>query len=65
MGNNEAGEVEQKGAVRLRKAERLQLSLLPHCIDDLVSSDHLGVVRAIQTGQKPAEPGPGVDTQAK
>ena len=40
MGNNEAGEVEQKGAVRLRKPERLQLSLLPHCIDDLVSSHH-------------------------
>jgi transposase len=31
---------EPKGAVRLRKAERHQLSLLPHCIDDLVSPDH-------------------------
>lgn len=40
MGNNQVGEVEQKGAVRLRKAERHQLSLLPHCIDDLVALDH-------------------------
>jgi transposase len=40
MGNSQVGEVEQKGAVRLRKAERHQLSFLPHCIDDLVSLDH-------------------------
>jgi transposase len=40
MGNSQVGEVEQKGAVRLRKAERHQLSLLPHCIDDLVALDH-------------------------
>ena len=40
MGNSEVREVEQKGAVRLRKAERHQLSLLPHCIDDLVASHH-------------------------
>jgi transposase len=40
MGNHEAGAVERKGAVRLRKAERSQLSFLPHCIDDLVSADH-------------------------
>jgi transposase len=40
MSNSQVGEVEQKGAVRLRKAERHQLSLLPHCIDDLVSLDH-------------------------
>jgi transposase len=38
MGNSTG--VEQKGAVRLRKAERHQLSLLPHCVDDLVSSEH-------------------------
>ncbi len=40
MGNSEVREAEQKGAVRLRKAERHQLSLLPHCIDDLVASHH-------------------------
>ena len=40
MGNSEVGGVEQKGGVRLRKAERHQLSLLPHCIDDLVASHH-------------------------
>ena len=40
MGNHEAGAVERKGAVRLRKAERSQLSFLPHCLDDLVSADH-------------------------
>jgi transposase len=40
MGNSQVGEVDQKGAVRLRKAERHQLSLLPHCIDDLVALDH-------------------------
>ncbi len=40
MGNSQVGEVEQEGAVRLRKAERHQLSLLPHCIDDLVALDH-------------------------
>jgi len=32
--------VSEEGAVRLRKAERLQLSLLPHCIDDFVASHH-------------------------
>ncbi len=34
------GVVEEKGAVRLRKAERLQLSMVPHCIDDLVGAHH-------------------------
>ena len=35
MGNSEAGEVQQS-AVRLRKAERQQLSFFPFCIDDMV-----------------------------
>jgi transposase len=35
----EAG-VEEKRAVRLRKAERLQLSMEPHCLDDLVGAHH-------------------------
>src|SRR5271170_3533806 len=40
MGNiGEAG-VQEKRAVRLRKAERLQLSMEPHCIDDLVGALH-------------------------
>jgi transposase len=37
----------QKRAVRLRKAERLQLSMEPHCIDDLVGSLHR--VRTVMT----------------
>jgi transposase len=40
MGNSGVGGVEQPGAVRLRKPERRQLSLLPHCVDDLVESHH-------------------------
>jgi transposase len=40
MGNDGLGGVEPKGAVRLRKAERLQLSMAPHCIDDLVGLHH-------------------------
>lgn len=40
MGDSEAGKVEEQGAVRLPKPERLQLSLLPHCIDDWVASHH-------------------------
>ncbi|HWO29646.1 MAG TPA: transposase [Candidatus Acidoferrum sp.] len=48
MGNSQVGEVDQKGAVRLRKAERHQLSLLPHCIDELVALDHrVGTVMAV------------------
>ena len=39
VNSGEAG-VEEKRAVRLRKAERLQLSMEPHCIDDLVGSLH-------------------------
>jgi transposase len=31
---------ELRSTVRLRKAERHQLSLLPHCIDDWVSAEH-------------------------
>jgi transposase len=40
MDIDEAGVEEQGGAVRLRRAERQQLSLLPHCVDDLVGPDH-------------------------
>ena len=40
MGNSEVGGVQGKRAVRLRKAERLQLSMEPHCIDDLVGALH-------------------------
>ena len=39
MGNGEEAVQEQR-AVRLRKAERLQLSMEPHCIDDLVGTFH-------------------------
>jgi transposase len=39
MGNSEAGEVQQS-AVRLRKAERQQLSFFPFCIDDMVGPHH-------------------------
>jgi transposase len=40
MVKSEASGVEPKGAVRLRKPERHQLSMLPHCIDDVVSAEH-------------------------
>ncbi len=40
MVNSGEGGVQEKRAVRLRKAERLQLSMEPHCIDDLVGSLH-------------------------
>ena len=40
MGNSGEAGVEQKGSVRLRKAERHQLSMAPHCIDDLVRAHH-------------------------
>jgi transposase len=40
MGNSVVSGVEEKRAVRLRKAERLQLSMEPHCIDDLVGGLH-------------------------
>ena len=44
MGNSGVTGVEEKRAVRLRKAERLQLSMAPHCIDDLV-----GVLHPVRT----------------
>ena len=44
MGNGGVTGVEEKRAVRLRKAERLQLSMAPHCIDDLV-----GVLHPVRT----------------
>jgi transposase len=40
MGNSGEAGVQEKRAVRLRKAERLQLSMEPHCIDDLVGARH-------------------------
>lgn len=40
MGKSGVSGVEEKRAVRLRKAERLQLSMEPHCIDDLVGAHH-------------------------
>jgi transposase len=40
MGNSGVAGVQEKRAVRLRKAERLQLSMEPHCIDDLVGGLH-------------------------
>jgi transposase len=40
MGNSGEAGVEEKRAVRLRKAERLQLSMEPRCIDDLVGALH-------------------------
>jgi transposase len=40
MGNSGVAGVEEKRAVRLRKAERLQLSMEPRCIDDLVRALH-------------------------
>src|SRR6202453_1518726 len=40
MVSSEEGKAGEQGTVRLRKPERNQLSLLPHCIDDLVSLDH-------------------------
>ena len=40
MGNSGVAGVQEKRAVRLRKAERLQLSMEPHCIDDLVGALH-------------------------
>jgi transposase len=40
MGNSGVAGVEEKRAVRLRKAERLQLSMEPRCIDDLVGALH-------------------------
>ena len=39
MGNSESA-VGQKGAVRLRKPERRQLSMVPQCADDLVKAFH-------------------------
>lgn len=40
MVNSGVAGVEEKRAVRLRKAERLQLSMEPRCIDDLVRALH-------------------------
>ena len=40
MGNGGEAGIQEKRAVRLRKAERLQLSMEPHCIDDLVGGLH-------------------------
>src|ERR1700720_822347 len=40
MGDSVVAGVEEKRAVRLRQAERLQLSMEPHCIDDLVGALH-------------------------
>ena len=40
MGNSEVRGVEQKGAVRLRKPERRQLSMVVQCADDLVGALH-------------------------
>jgi len=40
MVNRGVAGVEEKRAVRLRKAERLQLSMEPRCIDDLVGALH-------------------------
>src|ERR1700679_1513564 len=40
MVSSEEGKAGEQGTVRLRKPERNQLSLLPHCIDDLVSLEH-------------------------
>jgi transposase len=40
MGNSGEAGIQEKRAVRLRKAERLQLSMEPHCIDDLVGGLH-------------------------
>ena len=40
MGNSEVRGVEQKGAVRLRKPERRQLSMVVQCADDLVRALH-------------------------
>ena len=40
MGNGGEAGVQEKRAVRLRKAERLQLSMEPRCIDDLVGALH-------------------------
>src|ERR1700688_3014211 len=40
MVNSGVAGVEEKRAVRRRKAERLQLSMEPHCIDDLVGALH-------------------------
>src|ERR1700693_4361437 len=40
MGNSGEAGVQEKRGVRLRKAERLQLSMEPRCIDDLVGALH-------------------------
>src|ERR1700733_3571121 len=40
MVSSEEGKAGEQGTGRLRKPERNQLSLLPHCIDDLVASHH-------------------------
>jgi transposase len=40
MGNSGVAEVQEKRTVRLRKAERCQVSIAPHCIDDLVGAHH-------------------------
>jgi transposase len=40
MDNSGVSGVVEKRAVRLRKAERLQLSMEPHCMDDLVGALH-------------------------
>jgi transposase len=53
MGNGGEAGVQEKRAVRLRKAERLQLSMEPRCIDDLVGALHpvrtvMGVVEKLE-----------------
>ena len=53
MSNSVEAGVQEKRAVRLRKAERLQLSMEPHCIDDLVGALHpvrtvMGVVEKLE-----------------
>src|ERR1700692_1894120 len=53
MGNSGEAGVEEKRAVRLRKAERLQLSMEPHCIDDLVGALH--PVRTVKAGVEKLE----------
>src|SRR6201998_3288498 len=55
MGNGGEAGIQEKRAVRLRKAERLQLSMEPHCIDDLVGGLHrvrtvMAVVEKLEGG---------------
>jgi transposase len=48
MGNSFVASDQEQRAVRLRKAERHQLSMEPHCIDDLVGALHpVRVVMAV------------------